>query len=230
MAAKTSTTKKSAKKASRSGNPAARAAAEAVLAPPIGGHAPQQVSPTEITSPEAWVSVEGRGDAEIITLPSGNKARVRRAGAEAFLAQGLIPDTLTPIVEKAIKSKKGLRPEQGKKIMDDPKQLGSLMEMLDRTTCYAVLEPRAVMPPGCEVCGELDTNSAEQHEKQSREDYHPFVPKPREAGVLYVDRVDLQDKMFILQFTMGGTRDLERFRKQFGSGMAGLFAGTEGQG
>jgi hypothetical protein len=226
MATKTG---KTTKKASRSGNPAARAAAAEVLNPPIG-YAPQPISTTEITSPEAWVSVEGRGDDEIIKLPSGNVARVRRAGAEAFLAQGLIPDTLTPIVEKAIKSKKGMRPEQSKKIMEDPKQLGSLMEMLDRTTCYAVLEPRVVMPPTCVVCDELDTNAAEQHVKQSREDYHAFQQKPREAGVLYADRVDLQDKMFILQFTMGGTRDLERFRREHGTGMAGLLAGATDEG
>lgn len=226
MATKSKTTKK----ASKSGNPAARAAAAAVLAPPIGTHAEHQVSPTEITSPEAWVSVEGRGDAEIVALPSGNTARIRRAGAEAFLAQGLIPDTLTPIVEKAIKNKKGMRPEQSREILKDPKQLGSLMEMLDRTTCYAVLEPRVVMPPTCVVCDELDTNAAEQHEKQSRDDYHEFKAKEREAGVLYVDRVDLQDKMFILQFTMGGTRDLERFRQEFGTGVAGLLAGATGKG
>lgn len=220
---------KTAKKASNSGNPAVRAAAAAAIAPPIGHGAPQQVTPTEITSPDAWVSVEGRGEAEIVTLPSGNNARVRRSGPEAFLSQGLIPDTITPIIEKAIKSKKGMRPDQGKKMMEDPKQLGSLMEMMDRTLCYAVIEPRVVMPPACEVCGDLDTNSAEQHEKQSRDDYHPFKPLPREAGVLYADRVDLNDKMFVLQFTMGGTRDLERFRREFGDGLAGVLAFAAGQ-
>lgn len=212
------TTSKTSKKAAKSGNPAKRAAAKPV--------AVQPVTPTEITAPSAWVSQEGRGDAEVVSLPSGNTARVRRSGPEAFMTQGLIPDTVTPIVEKAIKSKKGLRPEKAQQLMQDPKQLGALMEMLDRTLCYAVLEPSVSMPPGCKVCDEIDTNAAVQHEDRTREDFHPFDPKPRHPDVLYADRVDLEDKVFILQFTMGGTRDLERFRREHGTGVAGLLAGA----
>jgi hypothetical protein len=138
------------------------------------------------------------------------------------MAQGLIPDPLTAIVEKGIASKKGLRPQQQIDIAKDPVKLGALVEMLDRTLCYAVVEPRVVMPPECTVCDELDTATAKQHTDQDRKDYHEFAEGERLHGVLYADRVDMEDKSFIMQFTLGGTRDLERFRREHSSALAGL--------
>lgn len=202
----------------RSGDPSVRAAASRPTQP----QSKPRLSETDITSPSAWVSKEGRGDAEVIVLPSGNKAKVRRAGPEAFLSQGLIPDKLTPIVEKAIHSKKGLRPEKQKELLEDPKALGSMIEMLDRTLCYAVLDPIVVMPPACEICGELDIQAATQHSNKEMDSYHEFIEDSRRDDILYADRVDFDDKMFIMNFCIGGTRDLEQFRRETGSAMASL--------
>lgn len=176
------------------------------------------------TAADQWVSKVGEGT-EDVRLPSGNVARVRRAGPEAFLTQGLMPDTITPIVEKAIRSKKGLKPTQQVDMAKDPKQVGALLEMLDRTLVYAVVEPRVQMPPGCLVCGELDTLSVKAHNDETDEHYHKFDPEDRQPGILYADRVDLEDKMFVMNFVVGGTRDLERFRRELRAGMAGLSAG-----
>jgi hypothetical protein len=220
------TTSKTSKKAAKSGNPAKRGAAAKAAA-----YAEIEARQAQITSPDAWVSREGRGeDATILTLPSGNTCKVRRVGPEAFLTQGLIPDRITPIVEKAIKSKKGMRPEQQAKMVKDPKQLGAAMEMMDRLLCYAVVEPTVLMPPECLVCNEINDSAADQHEDESRDDFHAYQPKPRQAGALYADRVDLDDKMFVMQFSMGGTRDLERFRSEHGAGLAGIlsFKGSGG--
>lgn len=207
MASKTSTT--------RSGDPRKKAAAKAAVAQP---------AVLEPTSADAWVSKTVGGDDEDIRLPSGNVARVRRVGPEAFLTQDLMPDTITPIVEKAIESKKGLKPRQQAELVEDPEKLGALMEMLDRTLCYAVVQPTVLMPPVCAECGELNSTTTPQHKDESRDDYHTFEPLPRQAGVLYADRVDLEDKMFIMNFVVGGTRDLQQFRREFGAGMAGMAA------
>lgn len=194
---------------------------------------PPTPAPTAATLADSWVSkVEGTG-IEIVQLPSGNAARVRRSGPEAFMAQGIIPDPLTAIVEKAIQSKKGLRPKDEADMARDPKKLGALVEMLDRTLCYAVVEPAVVMPPTCihviehdgpeeKMCGELDTATATQHSDREHPNYHEFMEGERKPGVLYADRVDMEDKLFIMQFTLGGTRDLERFRQQQRSGMASI--------
>lgn len=199
-------------KPSKSGDPRKRATTQ--TAQPVS---PEPLAPTPAS---AWVSTTG-GEAEDLRLPSGNVARVRRVGPEAFLTQGIMPDTITPIVEKAIHSKKGLKPKEQADLAKDPKQLGALMEMLDRTLVYAVLEPRVVMPPECSVCGELDTPAANHGEG---DDQHVYEPLPRQDGVLYADRVDLEDKMFVLNFVVGGSRDLERFRREHGAGLAGVSA------
>jgi hypothetical protein len=154
------------------------------------------------------------GDDVDLQLPSGNVARVRRVGPEAFMTQDIMPDAISPIVEKAIRSKKGLKPAQQAELARDPKQLGAMMEMLDRTMCYAVLQPKVSMPPGCAECGQLDTTASDVHHDEELEDYHEFEPAPRDPNVLYADRVDLDDKMFILNFVVGGTSDLQRFRSE----------------
>ena len=209
MASKTSTT--------RSGDPRKKAAAKAAVAQP---------AVLEPTSADAWVSKTVGGDDEDIRLPSGNVARVRRVGPEAFLTQDLMPDTITPIVEKAIKSKKGLRPQQQADMVRDPKQLGAMMEMLDRTLVYAVVEPRVVMPPTCifdyrESDGESDPICGKLNNAEHPDD-HDFVEGERDPDLLYADKVDLDDKMFILNFVAGGSRDLERFRREHRAGVASL--------
>jgi hypothetical protein len=194
MATSTST-----KKASRSGNPATRA----------------KVAPTAAS---AWKT---NALIEDVELPSGNVARVRRVGPEVFLAQGLIPDSLTATVEKAVHSKRGLRPEQQKEIMDDPKQVGSALEMMDRVLCYAVVEPRVEMPPACEICGEYNKDDVAAH-KTGPSFTHAYVEAQRFEDVLYADVVSLDDKAFIMNYCLGGTRDLARFRRELGTSMAGL--------
>jgi hypothetical protein len=194
----TSTTTK--KKASRSGNPATRAKA---------------VAPTAAS---AWKT---NAQIEDVELPSGNVARVRRVGPEVFLSQGLIPDSLTAIVEKAVHSKRGLKPVQQKEIMDDPKQVGAALEMMDRVLCYAVVEPLVEMPPACEQCGEYNKDDVLAH-KTGPEFTHRYIEAQRDDDVLYADVVSLDDKSFIMNYCLGGTRDLERFRKEFGAGLGSL--------
>lgn len=193
-------------KTSKSGDPRVRAAQARAAAQDPG-------VPLAPTPASEWVS-HTTGDDVDIQLPSGNVARVRRVGPEAFMTQGIMPDSISPIVEKAIRSKKGLKPQAQAELAKDPKQLGAMMEMLDRTLCYAVLQPKVEMPPACVECDQLDNTATEVHHDESLEDYHEFQPAPREPGVLYADRVDLDDKMFVLNFVVGGTGDLQRFRRE----------------
>lgn len=190
-------------------------------AEPNGAAAPTP-APTTATAASAWVSHVPDDSVEVLALPSGNAARVRHIKPEAFLEQGLIPDPITAIVDKAIKSKKGLRPQQKVDMSKDPEQLGAMLEMMDRTVVFAVVEPTVVMPPECVVCHNANLARNKQHSDKGRDDFHEFVPEPREEGVLYVDRVDMDDKAFIMQWTMGGTRDLERFRREQRGSMASM--------
>jgi hypothetical protein len=44
----------------------------------------------------------------------------------------------------------------------------------------------------------------------------------RMAGVIYDDMIDIDDKMFIMNFAMGGVRDLSRFREQYDTALGNV--------
>jgi hypothetical protein len=164
-----------------------------------------------------------------LALPSGNVALVRRLQPEAFLASGLIPDTLSDMVHKAIKTKKGLPPDAQKQIAEDPKKLVQALQMMDEVVCYVVVEPEVKMPPKCGVimsgerlCDEYVETEDKRHTDPNNPDHHVFMEDARDEDTLYADEVSLEDKNFIFQFSLGGTADLERFRQEQRTGVANL--------
>lgn len=153
-----------------------------------------------------------------LELPSSNVARVKRLSPTDFLKEGTIPDPLTDVIRKAIHLKKGLNPKDLEVISDDPTKLAAALEMLDRTLCKVVVQPVVQMPPPCDqpvedgVCGEYANEDI--HKTPTRNGHHAYNEGVRESGVLYADVVDLQDKMFIFQWALGGTQDLKSFREE----------------
>lgn len=196
---------------------------------PAAARMPQFDTTTEApTSAASWKRNKAR---ESLRLPSGNVALVRRVGPEAFMEQGLMPDSLAPIVQKAINDKRGLPPKALDKALATPDMMGQMVEMIDRLAVYAVIEPAIKMPPPCLTCGELNTAAtASVHDHPESEEGHLFEEGPRDEEVLYVDEVDFTDKVFIMNFCVGGTRDLERFRDEHSEAVGGLDAqsGVEG--
>jgi hypothetical protein len=187
------------------------------------------------TKARNWKGKKESGNIEL-ALPSENTALVRRLQPEAFLTSGMIPDVLSDMVQKAIRSKKGLPPDATKQILDDPKKLRSAMQMMDEITCYVVVEPKCEMPPRCahdmgdKICDEYFDTNDDRHQDERHPDYHAFTEGERDGDTLYVDEVSAEDKNFIFQFAMGGTADVERFRQELSGGMAGLPGGQNVQG
>lgn len=180
------------------------------------------------TPATAWKRNKAR---QSLRLPSGNVALVRRVGPEAFLQQDLMPDNLAPIVQKAIHEKRGLPPKALEKAITTPDGLGKMAEMLDRITVYAVIEPAVQMPPNCITCGGLDNaDNRAVHDNPEDEGHHKFEEGPRDETVLYADEVDMMDKIFIMNYCVGGSSDLERFRGEHGEavGSLDLESGMEG--
>lgn len=188
-------------------------------------------SPTVTPTPaSAW-----KGKTEIagtdLLLPSGNVARVRRLSPAAFLTPGVIPDPLTEIVHKAIHDKSGLPPEKMAALSKDPEKIQASLELFDRVLAFVLVAPVAQMPPKCvhpiadgEVCNEY-YNVDGRHANPLLPEYHPYQEGPRDPNVLYCDTVILEDKIFVFQFSMGGTRDLETFRAKLSSNMGDLLNG-----
>jgi hypothetical protein len=144
------------------------------------------------TSASAWKAKSSQGFE--LEVPSGNVALVRTVGMQAFLDKGLIPNSLREIAMESIKGKAA--PELRIENLDE-EQIINMMSLFDSVTVYCVIQPEVVPVP-------LD------------EEGNPIPPRDREdVDALYVDDVDLQDKMFIFQFACGGTRNVEQFREEY---------------
>jgi hypothetical protein len=141
-----------------------------------------------------------------LEVPSGNVALVRPVGMQAFLDKGLIPNSLREIALESIKGKQA--PEL--KIEDlNEEQIRNMMQLFDAVTVYCVLQPEVVAAP-------LDEEGV------------PIPSRYREEiDALYVDDVDLQDKMFIFQFACGGTRSVEQFREEYERSMERVSGGKD---
>lgn len=146
-----------------------------------------------ITSTKEWKKSSG-AEAAPITVPSGNVALVRNPGMKLFLKEGMIPNSLLTIVQTSIDANQGktmANVQQDLKANATPEQMQDILKLMDAVTIYCVVEPK-VAPV-------------------------PLVGEERDEDILYVDEVDLEDKMFIMQYAVGGTKDLERFRVELAS-------------
>jgi hypothetical protein len=178
------------KKSKRSGNPAKKA-----------------------TSAKGWKKNKG----EELELPSGNVALVQRPGPGALLNDGIMPDTLMPIVQQAISKGKGLRPSDQAKLMDDPKKLVEMLDSMDRLLVHVVVEPKVAYhkhQPLEEGVVLPWTNIPEDQRGSGEPCTACGVEHPGDDEVIYSDEVDMEDKMFVFQYAVGGTRNLERFRSE----------------
>lgn len=146
-----------------------------------------------------------KGKAAIdLDLPSGNVALVRRRGLDAFMREGLIPNSLMALVQGQLDETEGKSPAlQGElqKIASDTSALADVARLADAITVSCVIDP-AVLPI-------------------------PEEEEDRDEDLLYVDEVDMDDKLFIFSWVVGGTKDIERFREEQTAVLASISGGEE---
>lgn len=169
-------------------------------------------------------ATDSGGYAEDITVPSGQRALVRRPGVHGLVAAGVLDhvDSLTAIVgEKHIKRVKG-KPAATeidvKSLAKDGKRLAESLDIIDKIVCHIVLKPSIEPTPVCQVCNKNLEWHAWADAKEV--DHQPVIEF--DDGVIYASMIDLEDKMFLLNFAVGGTRSLESFRGESDELVAGL--------
>lgn len=153
-----------------------------------------------------WGSNQAGGVPIDLEVPSGQLCLVRRPGVEGLLKAGVLHklDTLTQIVDEEHlqrvhgKGKKGISSakEAGEKLLGDPRAIEEILYTIDKVICHTVLRPKVKMAP----------NDATR----------------RKEGQIYTDMIDMEDKMFIFQFVIGGSRDLEQFRRELDESLGSL--------
>lgn len=165
-----------------------------------------------ISSAKGWKKANA---AEELTLPSGEVCLVKRPGLPQLLADNVLPDVLMPIAMKAISSGQSgdtMSKEQSQAMIGEMVEkedgIASLFDATDRITAHCVVQPRCLY-----------------HRREVSPGKWETIPdEDREEDCIYTDWVEEQDKMFIFNFVVGGTRDLMRFREQLGESMDGVEA------
>ena len=150
-----------------------------------------------------------------LELPSGHVALVKMPGLAKLLAEGLISDSLTPMAQKAIDSANGkkavgMSDAEMEEMARDPQKLSAAFDTFDKVLCYSVVEPKV--------------------HYYKDEDGVIIPEEDRDEDELYSDEVDLQDKIFVFTVVAGGSKDLEKFRSEFGESLDNLLAGSVDEG
>lgn len=136
-------------------------------------------------------------------LPSGNTVKVRPIPITDLLAENILPDALTAMVQEMLSKQDGTaKPEVSQEevhsLMASPQKIAEMFDIFDRVAAKVVVEP------DCQYHRRLVEGSDTEWETIPEEE--------RDEEVLYADDMDFDDKSFLFQFAVGGTKDLERFR------------------
>jgi hypothetical protein len=83
-----------------------------------------------------------------------------------------------------------------REILNDPAKLDEMMHVVNKIVCYVVVKPAVEYPPN--------------------------DPTLRKNDAIYADMIDLEDRMFIMNWALGGVRDLERFREEHEAALGSL--------
>lgn len=153
----------------------------------------QEVTPDRPSSVSDFKKATGH----LIKLPSGQTCRARRPGMDLFVKQGMIPNSLMPMVTKALSEHKPPSQRDVGRSLDVTTELLSEMgKMYDAIAAYVITEPTVLPTP----------------EQES----------DRDPEQLYADELEFEDKMFLFNWAVGGSSDVERFRKEQASALESL--------
>lgn len=143
-------------------------------------------------------------------LPSGLVVKIKNPGGlMAFIANGTIPNSLLSIVKETLDSNlsKDELIKNAAVLKDDMGAVAEMMQLMDIVTSQVIKEPQVKMVPteeDVERHNILNPNNQVSTPDELRDD----------EGTLYIDEIEDVDKQFLFQWVTGGTRDLEKFRKE----------------
>lgn len=126
---------------------------------------------------------------EPIELPSGKCMVLKPTSVAGFLQTGSIPNSLMQVMQAAMSDKTGEAVDDSvRDLMTKPESLNDLFEAVDAFVISVALEPRVHPAPEDEA--------------------------DRDDNLLYIDEIDMDDKMFIFTQAVGGNGGVEPFRAE----------------
>ena len=171
-----------------------------------------------------------------LPLPSGEMCQVKRPGVQGLIKAGVLHslDSLTGIVQnETIPKAQGKPVTDVKAIADDPETFGRMMEQVDKIVVHVVQQPKVVS----NMVPVLDENDQPVKDEENKTVLRELTDEEKderaaewdashpELPLVFVDWIDAIDKMFIMNFAVGGSADLAEFRSATQASLGGLSAG-----
>lgn len=157
-----------------------------------------------------------------LTLPTGDVCLVRRPGVQGLIRAGVLDsfDQLTGLVKTEHLDRVEGRAETVTRdevigVIKDPSKLRTILDLTDKVVAYCVLDPQVIRPVKLGWAPGEEPDKVKAHEVE-------LPDSERDADTLYTDEVPLENRMFILNFAVGGSSDLESFRDGLGKAVGHL--------
>jgi len=123
-----------------------------------------------------------------VLLPSGFDVLARRIDIRTLMKTGRIPNSLRPILDKAMQGEGTEAESISASVLEDPTKLEDMFTFIDQIWIDCVVDPPSAPNP---AEGEVD-----------------------DENIVYPKDVPDEDKMFLMNWAMGGSKDIERFREE----------------
>lgn len=155
----------------------------------------------------------GRKKLSYIDVPSGSTIGVVRPGVQGLVRAGILEsfDQLTAIVSSEVIPAAEGQPRNklvdARTLLKDPDKIKQATEMMDKIVMFVVEDPKLAPSP---TLTEEDKAAGKTIDDLYEED------------VAYIDYVEDEDKAFIMNYVLGGTSDLARFREESAEVMGDL--------
>lgn len=163
-----------------------------------------------------WASNSPEGDEHELTTPTGQTCRAKKMSIEAMLGAGLLAeaDAITAQVAKHMKKVKpgGKQPKKDAgpeidvpSLMKDPGAINDLVSMLDHMMPHIIVSPPVALHYTEQTVGKTKVTKVIPPEK--REEMREERP-----GLVFTDQVNLEDKMWLFDWSAGGLGSMLVFR------------------
>jgi hypothetical protein len=157
---------------------------------------------------------------------------------ESLFAAGVLPDELTKLALEQIKrAQTGGRPQDHlkpggdnvidadmlEKFMSGENAIEDIFDAFDRITAMCVIQPECRYHRRRQVDGE----GHQVMNDKNKPVWETIPDSERDDDVIYTDDVDMEDKAFIFNFVVGGSRDIASFRDEFSNAVATVQPGED---
>jgi len=191
----------------------------------------------EVTDVGGWKGRVERAAVKLL-LPSGNVCLAFNEGMMSFIESGKVPNALMPIIMDAINEGKGMAPDAVKKLANDSRVIQDMMAMVNSAVVSCVVQPKISPAPLAVRTIKISPASLAVRTIKSEDApdvVEEYIVLSGQVGVdadgngverdpkkMYVDELDMNDKMFLFNWVMGGSKDIERFRTQSAAALESL--------